>query len=139
VDYDPSHTITDDRAFAAPIVARDSMRVQFARLPSGTSGAQITSATGYASDDAFGDTLGEVTRPARAESRVAPRLVHAGGGRELENGAQMGCMSPRNVRMAARSAAVHFHNQLPRNHLPKMTRAGLEPATYGLKVRCSTS
>ena len=30
------------------------------------------------------------------------------------------------------------HNSLQHNVLP-MSRAGLEPATYGLKVRCSTS
>src|ERR1019366_8468012 len=137
VVYDPARTITDDRAFAAPIVARNSMRVQFARWPSGASGAQITSATGCASDDAFGDALGEVSRPARAESRVAPRLVDAGGGWELENGAHLGCISPGKRETAAFPAAVHFHNHLPRNLLRRMTRAGFEPATYGLKERPS--
>jgi hypothetical protein len=47
----------------------------------------------------------------------------------------LGCKSPRNAQTAALSAAVCFHKQLSCNHLPRMTRAGFEPATYGLKER----
>ena len=52
-----------------------------------------------------------------------------------QNGVHLGCISRRNAQTAASSAAARFHKQLPRNHLPEMTRAGLEPATYGLKER----
>src|ERR1035437_8113796 len=58
---------------------------------------------------------------------------------DSQNGAQMGCISLRNAQTAASSAAVRFSYLMPRNHLQEMTRAGFEPATYGLKVRCSTS
>src|ERR1019366_963097 len=54
-----------------------------------------------------------------------------------KNGVHLGCKSPRKPRTAALSTAVRFHKQLPRNHLPRVTRAGLEPATYGLKERPS--
>ena len=47
----------------------------------------------------------------------------------------MGCISPRNTQTAALSAAVWFPYSMSRNHLPRMTRAGFEPATYGLKER----
>jgi hypothetical protein len=47
----------------------------------------------------------------------------------------MGCNSLRNAQTVVRSTAVRFHNQLPRNHLQRVTRAGFEPATYGLKER----
>src|ERR1017187_8180246 len=53
------------------------------------------------------------------------------------NGVHLGCISPRNVQTAAFAAAVRFHNQLPRNDLQEMTRAGFEPATYELKERPS--
>src|ERR1035437_6466963 len=53
----------------------------------------------------------------------------------MQNGANFGCIARRNARTAACSAAVRSRNQLPRNHLQEMTRAGFEPATYGLKGR----
>ena len=66
-----------------------------------------------------------VFRPLRERTRI------------FENGAHLGCKSPRNAQTAASSAAVQFRNQLPHNHLQRMTRAGFEPATYGLKERPS--
>jgi hypothetical protein len=52
-----------------------------------------------------------------------------------QKGAHLGCISPGNGHTAALSAAVCSPYFMPRNTLQKMTRAGLEPATYGLKGR----